>query len=193
MSEMNYERYQLESEHIDVLSRVRKLVFLRTNFEERWNLSMTAVVHRNYWPKRPRTLRQIVLYPVALIWCLLAQAFYSFLFSEGRKMVVKSYAKELKAAAWEWKKSEKWLQSPEVRATILKADVPDGEGEDPFFVAEKISRFLLTDREIREDFKFESYTNRIAMSALVLADIGFADYREFEDPQKRRKRSRREY
>jgi hypothetical protein len=197
MGEMNYERYCLEADHSTVMNQVRRYVFFRTDFEEKKMDACLPDFRKRAWPDWPKSFRQVLWFPIAVMTAIalqiFAHIFWGFFVPQVRRFKVKSYAGGLKKAVREWKKAEKWLHRPEVRATILKADVPDGEGEDPFFVAEKISRFLLTDREIREDFKFESYTNRIAMSALVLADIGFADYREFEDPQKRRKRSRREY
>jgi hypothetical protein len=200
MSEMDYARYQLEVDHSSVMNQVRGLVFFRTDFEERHSADISDGVRPWRWLRKPQFLREVLFFPLVVVFVLFFQCvlifFRRFVLPWTKNERLKRYARELRRAAKEWKKTERWLNRADVREVILRADVPDEEGEDPFFVAEKISRHLLTEkvlRDQRDEFDFVDFQKRIAMSALVLADIGFSEYRDFEDPKQRRKRSRREF
>lgn len=197
MGELNYTRYKLEADHVAVMNGVRRYVFYRTDFEEKWAEAVLPEMRRLGWPSWPKTLREYLFFPfgviVMVVWQVLVHAIWTFIRSTARKITIKNYAGGLKQAVKEWKETERWLNYPGIRDTMLQVYVPDEEGDDPFFLAERISRILLTEKRIRGVFEHGDFINRIAMSALVLADIGFAEYRDFENPKQRRRRSRREF
>ena len=197
MGEMDYARYQLEFDHSSVMDQVRSFVFMRTQFEEMNSEDCISDYREKLWPKKPETLKEVLLFPLAFaVIALIRLALFvyrRFVVPWGKKQKVRIYAKRLREAVREWKKTEGWLKRPEVREIVLRAKVSDEEGEDPFFIAERLSRLLLENRRVFDEFESWARKRRIAMAALVLADIGFADYRDFEDPKQRRKRSRREF
>lgn len=197
MGEMDYSRYKLEADHVAVMNGVRRYVFYRTDFEEKWADAVLPEMRRRGWPSWPKTLRECLFFPLGVffmvVWQVFFHAFWTFIRSSARKITIRNYASGLKRAAKEWKETERWLNHPGIRDTMLRVDVPDEDSGDPFFVAERISRILLTEKRIRGVFEHGDFINRIAMSALVLAEIGFADYREFDDPGLRRRRPRREF
>lgn len=197
MGEMDYARYQLEVAHSSVMNQVRGFVFMRTQFEEMNSMDCISDFREKLRLRKPKTLREVVFFPLTVVVIALIR-FALFVYRRvvvpwGKKQKVKGYAKKLRKAADEWKKTEEWLTRPEVREAVLRTKVSDEEGEDPFLIAERLSRLLLNNKRLFDEFESWTRTRRIAMSALVLADIGFSEYRDFENPKQRRKRSRREF
>ncbi len=197
MGEMDYARYQLESDHWLVMSSVREFVFMRTRFEEMNSMDCISDFREKLRMRKPKTLREVVFFPLVVVVIALIR-FGLFVYRRivvpwGKKQKVKMYAKKLRKAADEWKKTEGWLKRPEVREAVLRAKVSDEEGEDPFFIAERLSRLLLENKRPFDEFGAWTRTRRIAMAALVLADIGFDNYRRSADPDKWPSRSRREF
>jgi hypothetical protein len=193
MADFDYDRFLLETDFQSVLSKVKESVFLRTDFEERKQSADFNRVEKEVKLKWPGTIRESVKFPFQLFAWLVVRV----MFAPSQRMIPSALDelknRKLPEIEREWRKAEDWIVRTDVRDHILTAEVPDGLGDDPFIVAERIARPLLKDDELRSQFENDGLINRIAVAALVLADINFADYRRSADPGKWGRRSRREY
>lgn len=192
MFEPDYKRFVLEADFQEVLSRVKRFVFLRTDCEEYFEARLFNLLEDEVKLKFPKTVREWLGLP----WLLALWVFVNVIGRFARRYLPSGLEevkkRDLIRMDAEWERVEDWIRLPEIRGHILNAEVPDGFGDDPFIIAERIARGLLKDESLRSVFKF-GMADRIAATAIFLAEIGFDNYRRTADPDKWPSRPRREF